>query len=470
MTTILAIEPGYEGATAVVIDDSATVRGRSEIEFPSLHVLPGGGLAQDAYTVLAVVVETGRAAAAQADTGIDVVALATPAEAVLAWEPDSGRPLSSLVVQADRDVAALCDALGVHRNRISERTGSALDPRHAAPKLAWLRRTLTGEGVATTLDSWLIHQLTGEFVTDAATAGQSLLADISTRDWDDEMLRLFGLTHERRPTIVPCDQFVGFTIAFGDPCAVGGVITSRSAALLGAGCLRPGEALCTFAGDEASLLVNTAGTPVRSHAGLTTSTAWRARGETTHCVAGRVSTAAVHLLRQLGHIADIADIDHVAAPDAGGVLAVPALNGLGTPWWRLEARESFTGMTSLTTAGHLVVAAMQGLAAQIAALGSSVAHDLGLPLRRLRVDGNLARCQTLMQAMADLMQVEIEVCPSDRAAVLGAAALARLAMDPTLSLSDAAGTDEPQRTHTPGWSSNQAADFLGRWSAVAENA
>ena len=142
-------------------------------------------------------------------------------------------------------------------------------------------------------------------------------------------------------------------------------------------------------------------------------------------------------MEQLDYITTAADMDKVAADDAGGVLAVPALAGLGAPWWRPEAKASVTGMTLSTTVGHLVVAILQGIAAQVAELGSSVAQDLRQPLTRLRVDGGLTQCQALMQSVADLMQIEIEVYPSAHATPLGAAALARMAHDPSLSLADA---------------------------------
>lgn len=468
-TSVLAIQPDHERVTAVVIDGGGTAHGRSQVTVPRPRTLPGGGLAQDPHAVLTAVVDAGRTAAAQAGTDIDVVTVVSHAGGVLAWEPDSGLPLSSLVVRADRRAEELCETLRAHEDRIAARTGLPLEACRAAPKLAWLRSSVTDDGVATTLDSWLVHQLTGEFVTDVATAGESLLTAGDGSAWDDEMLGLFGLVDERLPEIVPSDRLVGSTIAFHDTVAVGGLIPARQAALLGAGCLRPGEATCTFAGTEAVLLLNAAGAAVRARPGLATSPAWRTRGRTTFGVSGRVSTAAVRWIRQLGHITDVADIDEVAATDAGGVLAVPAFGGLGAPWWRPGARASLTGMTSFTTVGHIVAAVMEGLAAQIAAQASYMAEDLGRPLTRLRVDGPLARCRTLVQAIADLMQIEIEVCVDEDAALLGATAMARLAMNPTLGPADAVVANEPDRVHAPRWSPDHASDFLGRWAVAAHS-
>jgi len=351
-----------------------------------------------------------------------------------------------------------------------------LDPYFSAPKMAWLRRNVTREGVVTTSDSWLIHQLTREFVTDATTACRSLVTDLDTTGWDHELLELFGLADEPLPTIVACDAVVGHTAVFGGTVAVGGLVVDQQAALVGEGCTRPGEAKCTF-GTGAFLLANTGPTATRSTAGLAASVAWQLGDHTTYCVDGQVYTAAsaVRWMQQLGYITTAADLDTVAAtdddgPDNGGVLAVPALAGLAAPWWRPDARATISGMTLSTTVGHLVVAILQGIAAQVAELGSAVGTDLGTPLRRLRVDGGLTRCETLMQSVADLMQIEIDVYPSAHATALGAAALARMAHDPGLPLADAVVAWRPSLTYGPRWSADRAAEFRARWNAAADTA
>jgi glycerol kinase len=180
-------------------------------------------------------------------------------------------------------------------------------------------------------------------------------------------------------------------------------------------------------------------------------------------------------MQQLGYVTTAADLDTVAAtdddgPDSGGVLAVPALAGLAAPWWRPDARATISGMSLSTTVGHLVVAILQGIAAQVAELGSAVAEDLGGPLQRLRVDGGLTRCTTLMQSVADLMQIEIDVYPSAHATALGAAALARMAHDPGLPLADAIVAWRPSLTYGPRWSADRAAEFRARWNAAADTA
>jgi len=475
VSTVLSIDQGTSGTKALVVDGDGNVLGLSERPVRPDY-LPGGGVEQDPHELLASVVDAGRAAVSAAGVPIDVVTLANQGETVLAWDPQTGRPLSNMIVWQDRRAEGICTELDRHKDTFARRTGLVLDPYFSAPKMAWLRRNVTREGVVTTSDSWLVHQLTRAFVTDATTAGRSLVTDLDTTDWDHELLELFGLADEPLPTIVACDAVVGHTSVFGGTVAVGGLVVDQQAALVGEGCTRPGEAKCTF-GTGAFLLANTGPTATRSTAGLAASVAWRLGDHTTYCVDGQVYTAAsaVRWMQQLGYVTTAADLDTVAAtdgdgPDNGGVLAVPALAGLAAPWWRPDARATISGMTLSTTVGHLVVAILQGIAAQVAELGSAVATDLRGPLRRLRVDGGLTRCETLMQSVADLMQIEIDVYPSAHATALGAAALARMAHDPGLRLTDAIVAWRPSLTYGPRWSADRAAEFRARWNAAADTA
>lgn len=470
MTTVLAIDQGTSGTKAIVVNDDGTVRGMAEHLVRPTY-LPGGGVELDPHDLLASVVSAGRAAVSKAGLPVDIVTIANQGETVLAWDPDTGQPLSNMIVWQDRRAEPICDDLAEHKKVIEQRTGLVLDPYFSAPKQAWLRRHVTRDGVVTTSDSWLIYQLCGAFVTDTSTASRSLVTDLNTATWDRELLALFDLQDERLPEIVPCDVTVGATTLFGGSAAVGGLVVDQQAALLGEGCTDPGDTKCTF-GTGAFLLTNTGATAVRSSAGLTSSVAWQVRGQTTYCFDGQVYTAAsaVRWMEQLGLISTPADMDRVAAEDNGGVIAVPALAGLGAPWWRPDARASVRGMTLSTTPGHLVLAVLQGIAAQVAEIGSLVAHDLGDPLARLRADGGLTQCRTLMQATADLTQLEVEVYPSAHATPLGAAALARMALDPSLALADAVPSWTPTLTYQPQWSPDQTADFRGRWAEAAASA
>ncbi|OUC90754.1 FGGY family carbohydrate kinase [Streptosporangium minutum] len=468
MTTVLAIDQGTSGTKAVVVDGDGGVLGIAELPVRPTY-LPGGGVEQDPRELLDSVLDAGREAVARAGARIDAVTLANQGETVLAWDPVTGDPLSPAIVWQDRRSEGICAELDGFRDRIADTTGLVLDPYFSAPKMAWLRRNVTGEGVVTTSDSWIVHHLTGEFVTDVSTASRSLVTRLSDVEWNAELLELFQLGEERLPRIVSCDEVVGGTSAFGGHVPVAGLVVDQQAALLAENCLRAGEAKCTF-GTGAFLLANTGTSATRSTAGLAASVAWRVRGETSYCFDGQVYTAAsaVRWLQDLGFVQSAADLDAVAATDAEGVLCVPALAGLAAPWWRPDAKAAFTGMTLSTGPRHLVLAVLQGIAAQVAEVGELVAADLGQPLTMLRVDGGLTRSRVLMQAVADLMQIRIDVYPSQHATPLGAVALARASLDPSLSLEDAVDAWEPSTTYEPRWSADQAADFRSRWGeAVA---
>jgi glycerol kinase len=355
---------------------------------------------------------------------------------------------------------------------VAERTGLVLDPYFSAPKMRWLRDNVTGAGVVTTTDTWLVHRLCGAFVTDASTASRSLLTDLDSVTWDHELLGLFGLDVEELPEIVPSDAIVGTTSAFGPDVPVAGLIVDQQAALLAEGCLSPGSAKCTY-GTGAFLLAQLGTHASRSSAGLSTSVAWTLRGETSYCLDGQVFTAAsaVRWAIDLGLVPSADEVDAVAAsagPASDGVLCVPALAGLGAPWWDAKATASFTGMTLSHQRGHLVRALLEGIAAQVAALGELVAKDSGQPLTHLRVDGGLTRSAVLMQAQADLAQIPIEVYPSAHATPLGAAACARLALEPGADPVSVVGDWVPERIYEPRWSPERAASYLDAWRHAAQ--
>ena len=288
--------------------------------------------------------------------------------------------------------------------------------------------------------------------------------------WDDELVGLFGLTGEALPEIVGCDQIVGSTDAFGPTIPVAGLIVDQQAALLAESCLTPGDAKCTF-GTGAFLLAQLGANAARSTSGLTTSVAWRLREHTSYCVDGQVYTAAsaVRWAVDLGLVPAANQIDAVAADSSDGVLCVPALAGLAAPWWDSAAAASFSGMTLSSGRGQLVRALLEGIAAQVAALADLVASDLGQPLTRLRVDGGLTQSAILMQAQADLARIPVDVYPSLHATALGAAACARLALDPGLDVTEAVGTWTPDHTYAPEWSADRAGEFMSRWMRAAES-
>lgn len=468
MSTILCIDQGTSGTKAVVVDGEDKILAITEIAIrPDYRA--GGIVEQDPTELMASVMDAASRAVAQAAVPIDGVTLTNQGETVLAWDPETGKPLSPMVVWQDSRAQSVCDPIADKADLVAQRTGLVLDPYFTAPKLAWLRRNVTGEGVVTTSDAWILHQLTGQMVTDVSTASRSLVTALDDVAYDDELLGLFGLEGEKMPRIAANDEVIGETSAFGSTVPVGGLVVDQQAALLAESCLAAGEAKCTF-GTGAFLLANLGETPTRSTAGLTVSAAWRVEGRTSYCSDGQVYTAAsaIRWLQDVGLLNGPTELDLICTDDAHGATCVPAMAGLAAPWWKSDAQAVFHGIGLATSRADLVTAVLQGLAAQVAELGDLVARDLGKPLSRLRVDGGLTRSSVFMQTVADLMQIEIDVYPSAHATPLGAAALARKALDPSLSLKEAIVSWEPARTFSPVWSKDRADSFRDHWRRVVD--
>ena len=467
MNHILAIDQGTSGTKAIVVDNAGTILALAYESLSPLY-LGGGGVEQDPEALFDSILIAGRRAVAEASVPIAALALANQGETVLAWDRSTGQPLSPAIVWQDRRAEAICNVRRDSAQRVAELTGLVLDPYFSAPKMRWLRDNITRDGVITTTDTWIAHRLCGAFVTDASTASRSLVLDLDTADWSGELLDLFGLSDEALPEIVASDDIVGVTRLFGGSVPVTGLIVDQQAALLAEACLDAGTAKCTF-GTGAFLLAQLEQTPVRSSAGLTTSIAWKLGRHTNYCIDGQVYTAAsaIRWAIELGLLASADQLDSVAAASSDGVLCVPALAGLAAPWWEPHATASFTGMTLSSGRGQLVRALLEGVAAQVAGLTKLVATDLGSPLTRLRVDGGLTRSETLMQAQADLAQLPVDVYPSAHASPLGAAACARLALSPGLTVSQSVGEWTPDRTYEPRWTSAQAQEHLTRWQEAA---
>ena len=462
--SVLAIDQGTSGTKAIVVDEAGTVLALAE-EPVRPQYLADGAVEQSPIELLESVLTAGRRAIDEAGVPVEVISLANQGETVLAWDRATGEPLTTALVWQDSRAQSVCDRLRGHSDVIAARSGLVLDPYFSAPKMAWIRENFTREGVVTTSDTWLLHRLTGEFVTDVSTASRSLIMNLDARAWDDELLGYFGLEGEALPRIAACDEVIGQTNAFGGSIPVGGVIVDQQAALLAEGCLEVGEAKCTY-GTGAFLLMNTGTSAPRSTNGLTTSVAWTIRGESKYCIDGQVFTAAsaIRWLQELGLISDARDIDTAAAADSGNVSFVPALAGLASPWWRADAKAAFSGMSLATDRGQLIRAVLEGIAAQIADLAAACAADLGDSLKSLRVDGGLTRSAVLMQAQADILQLPIEVYPSAHATALGAAALGRLAVRPQEAVPALEWV--PEHVYEPRWNADRAADFMGNWRAA----
>ncbi|MET9802245.1 FGGY family carbohydrate kinase [Streptomyces sp. NPDC006368] len=465
---VLAVDQGTSGTKALVVCPERGVIGSGTAPVRPRH-LPGGRAEVDPHALLDSVVAAGRAALADAGEPVAAVGLANQGETVLAWDPRTGAPLTDAIVWHDKRAEDICAELAPHAEELRALTGLPLDPYFAAPKMAWIRRRLTREGVVTTSDAWLVHRLTGAFVTDAATAGRTQLLDLDTVDWSPDALELYALSGERLPRIVDAAGYVGTTSAFGAEVPLTGLLVDQQAALLAQGATGPGAAKCTY-GTGAFLLAHTGDRPRRGSSGLAGCVAWRLGGRTGYCLDGQVYAAAsaVEWLSGLGVIGGAADLDPVGAsvPDAGGVTFVPALAGLAAPWWRAEARGSVTGLGLDTTPGHLVRALCEGIAAQVVEVAAAAGTDLGAPLASLRVDGGLTRSALLMQTQADLLQRPVEVSALPDATALGVGALARIGLDPSLTVERAVPEWKPSAVHEPRITAAEADDRMGAFRAA----
>jgi glycerol kinase len=457
---VLAVDQGTSGTKALVVCPERGVIGAGFAEVRPRH-LPGGLVEVDPEELYTSVVDAGHRALAEAREPVVALGLANQGETVLAWDPDTGRPLTEALVWQDRRAESVCEELAPYADELRELTGLPLDPYFAAPKMAWIRCHRTREGVVTTTDAWLVHRLTGAYVTDAATAGRTQLLDLDRARWSPRALDLYGLADERLPKVVDNAQQIGMTKEFGPEIPLTGLAVDQQAALLAQRITAPGGAKCTY-GTGAFLLAHTGDTPRHGTSGLVSCVAWRLGGSTSYCLDGQVYTAAsaVRWLTDLGVIKGAADLDTVGAavPDSAGVTFVPALAGLAAPWWRGDLRGSLTGLGLDTGPGHIVRALCEGIAAQVAELADAAGADLGAPFTALRVDGGLTRSTLLMQTQADLLQRPVEVSALPDATALGVGALARLGAQPDLTVAEALPDWRPAAVYEPRITPDEAAE------------
>lgn len=464
---ILALDQGTSGSKAIVVDEDGV---HAVAEHP-IHpaYLSGGGVEQDPNELLDSLLHAAKEAVAQATVPIEGISLANQGETVLAWDPETGEPLSQCIVWQDRRAESVVERLRSHSDFVHDRTALVLDSYFTAPKMTWLRENITKEGVVTTTDTWIIFKLTGEFVTDTSTASRSLLMNIDSVDWDPELLKLFGLDNEPLPQLVASDVVVGTTTMFGGELPVGGLMVDQQAALFAENCLSRGEGKCTY-GTGAFVLMNLGDSAVRFDNGLTTSVAWTLRGATQYCADGQVYTAAsaVRWMQEMGIIESPQAMDSIVADSSEGILCAPSFAGLAAPWWKPDAGAFLTGMKLSTGRPQILRAIMEGISAQIAHLTALMGSETEAGLQSLSVDGGLTNSKALMQIQADLLQAPVETYPSAHATALGTAAAMRLALYPTLPIESGPYEWEPEARFLPEIPSSDAENFTTRWVQAVE--
>ena len=446
-STILALDQGTTGSTALVIAADGRILGRGYSEFPQ-YFPRGGWVEHDAEEIWDTTERVAREAMEEARNRerfeVRAIGITNQRETFVVWERDSGRPVHRAIVWQDRRTASLCRELkeAGHEEEVRRRTGLLLDPYFSGTKLTWLfredpelrKRAEAGELAFGTIDSWLIWRLTGGEVhaTDPTNASRTLLYDLETGDWSDELLEIFGVPRPLLPEIR--DSAGDFGVSRGDRLGVdvpiAGVAGDQQAALFGQGCWEAGLAKNTY-GTGAFLLLNTGNEAVTSDHGLLTTVACDRAGKRAFALEGSIfiAGAAIQWLRDGLGLMDRAEESEAMArrvEDNGGVYFVPAFVGLGAPHWDPDARGAVVGLTRGTTREHLVRAALEAMAYGTSDVLRAMEADSGVETKELRVDGGASANDWLMGFQAGILG-----CPVRRPALvettaLGAAGLAGL--------------------------------------------
>ena len=444
MSSILALDQGTTGSTALVIQQDGSVLGRGYREFTQFFPQPGW-VEHDAEEIFQVSIAAMREALAGSRERPVGIGITNQRETVVVWDRRTLAPVAPAIVWQDRRTSDRCRELRMSGREpmIRERTGLVADPYFSATKLEWLlrdatlrRRAARGELAAGTVESWLVAKLTNGavHVTDHTNASRTLLYDLRERDWSPDLLDLFGVPREILPRLVKSSQVIGETARahLDVSLPIGGLAGDQQSALFGQGCVAPGRAKNTY-GTGAFLLVLAGDRAPHPPPGVLATAACGPRGEPWYALEGSVfiAGAAIQWLRDGLRIIDTAAESEGLArsvPDTAGVYFVPAFVGLGTPYWEPEARGTITGLTRGTTRAHLVRAALESMAYSSAELLRAMTAAEHLSVPALRVDGGAAANDWLMQFQADLLGVPVERPDLVETTALGAAGLAGLAM------------------------------------------
>ena len=446
---ILAIDQGTTGTTVALVSNEAKLLHKVNFEYPQIYPQPGW-VEHDPEQIWTSVLKgiealfaTSKVKAAE----IAGIGITNQRETVVLWDRKTHRPLHNAIVWQCRRTSAQCEKMkkkGLGKT-IKKKTGLVIDPYFSSTKAQWLLdhvsesrvRAQAGELALGTIDSFLLWRLSGgkSFKTDVSNASRTQLMNIHALDWDKDLLKLFKIPRALLADIVPSSGEFGRTYGvpgLPDGIPIAGIAGDQQAALFGQACFAPGDAKCTF-GTGSFLLMNTGATPVASKAGMLTTVAWQLKGESkaTYALEGGafICGAAVQFLRdQMKFISKSSEVEILASSveDSGGVEFVPALTGLGAPYWRAEARGVICGLTRGTTQAHIARATLEGMALQNVEILKAMEKDLGRKLKNLRVDGGAAADALLMQIQSDYLGSELTRPLVIETTVAGAAFLAGL--------------------------------------------
>jgi glycerol kinase len=505
MSFVLALDQGTTSSRAILFDHSGSIRAVAQREFAQLFPQPGW-VEHDPMEIWATqsgVMAEVLAKAAIAATDLAAIGITNQRETTVLWERASGRPVANAIVWQDRRTAPLCDALRAsgHEATFARKTGLVLDAYFSGTKLKWLldnvpgarRRAERGELAFGTIDSWLIWKLSEGrvHVTDASNASRTLLFDIHSGEWDDELLSLLDIPRAVLPGVVASSGVCAEAALSGIAVPIAGIAGDQQAALFGQACLEPGLAKNTY-GTGCFLLLNTGSKAVESRNHLLSTVAWQydpslsgrreddghggiKKRNLVYALEGSVfiAGAVVQWLRDgLKIIRSAGEVEALAAsvPDNGGVYLVPAFAGLGAPHWDAYARGAILGLTRGASAAHLARAALEAIAFQSAEVLRAMEADAGLKLAELRVDGGATANNLLMQFQADILGVPVVRPKVAETTALGAAYLAGLAVGYWRDTRDVAANWQADRRFAPAMARERVAELTACWDKAVARA
>uniref|UniRef100_A0A7C4LJN7 Glycerol kinase n=1 Tax=Schlesneria paludicola TaxID=360056 RepID=A0A7C4LJN7_9PLAN len=445
---ILALDQGTTSSRAIVFGHKGRPVAVAQQEFPQHYPQPGHveHVPEDIWSTQLATARLAMEKAGISARDIAAMGVTNQRETTVLWDRQTGRPVAPAIVWQSRITADRCARLKADgcEDVVRAKTGLVLDPYFSATKIAHLLETVPGARSAAaqgdlafgTIDTFLLWRLSGGrlHITDATNASRTLLYNIHTGEWDDELLQIFGVPRGLLPEVRSSSEHYGETTAalFGEPIPLAGAAGDQQAATFGQACFTPGMAKNTY-GTGCFLLLNTGSTPVSSARGLLTTVAWQLHGQRTYALEGSVfiAGAVVQWLRDgLGLVTHAAETETLAqsVPDNAGVYFVPAFVGLGAPYWDPQARGLLIGLTRGTTRAHVARAALEAMAYQTRDVLAAMEQDSGTPLAALRVDGGATANQWLMQFQSDLLGVPVHRPAVQETTALGAAYLAGLAV------------------------------------------
>jgi len=485
---ILALDQGTTSSRALLFDHAGDVRAVAQREFRQ-HFPQPGWVEHDAGEIWATQAGVLHEVLAKAGIGardIAAVGITNQRETTVLWDRATGTPVAPAIVWQDRRTAPLCDALRAagHAPLIARKTGLVLDAYFSGTKLKWLldsvpgarSRAAKGELAFGTIDSWLVWNLTrgAVHVTDPSNASRTLLFDIRSGAWDDELLALLDIPRAVLPQVVPSSAICATASIDGVDVPIAGIAGDQQAALFGQACHSPGLAKNTY-GTGCFLLMNTGNTAVASANNLLTTVAWQREGRTDYALEGSVfiGGAVVQWLRDgLKVIRAASDIEALAASvsDNGGIYFVPAFAGLGAPHWDSYARGAIFGLTRGASAAHIARAALEAIAFQNVDVLAAMQKDANITLTELRVDGGATANNLLMQFQADILGVPVVRPKVLETTALGAGYLAGLAIGYWKDSADVAANWKVDRVFEPSMERGRAEQLLAGWNKAVERA